>query len=113
MALSKVMNDRSSEAKKNDAASIKNYLALLGLFIVYLLCALRYYPGRPWETFWATAEHLLASVPFAIGFTLFFVSLFSKTAGQRPSMNFIVRLFLTIGICIEFFFGLYHYLATG
>ena len=92
---------------------MKEYLALSGLFLVYLLCAIRYFPGRPLDTLLATLEHLLSSVPFALGFTLVFVSLFTKTAGSRPSIIFTARLFLTIGIIIEFFFGLYHYLATG
>lgn len=92
---------------------MKSYLALVGLSLVYLLCALRYFPGRPVDTLLATLEHLLASVPFGLGLTLIFVSIFTKTAGQRPSMHFLIRLFLTIGICIEFFYGLYNYLATG
>lgn len=107
------MKDESSEVKVTETSPVKRYLALFVLFLVYLLCALRYYPGRPLDTFWATLEHLLASVPFSLGGTLLFVPLFTKTAGCRPPMNVVVRLFLTIGICIEFFFGLYHYLATG
>ncbi len=57
---------------------VKNSLGLFVLSLVYLLCALRYFPGRPFDTLLATVEHLLASVPFALGLTLIFVSIFTK-----------------------------------
>jgi hypothetical protein len=107
------MNEISDDGKERKARPGKNYLGLLCLSLVYLLCATRYFPGRPVDTLLATVEHLLASVPFALGLTLVFVPLFTKTAGRRPSMLFLARLFLTIGICLEFFYGLYHYLAPA
>ncbi|MEJ2689801.1 MAG: hypothetical protein P8130_07600 [Deltaproteobacteria bacterium] len=107
------MNEISNDGKETKTRPVKNYLGLVVLSLVYLLCALRYFPGRPVDTLLATVEHILASVPFAVGLTLVFVSLFTKTAGRRPSKLFLARLFLTISICIEFFYGLYNYLATG
>lgn len=81
---------------------------------IYLLFAVRYYPGRPLDTLIATLEHLLVSLPFSFGCTLVIVSIVAKTTGSRPSGFFIFRLFLTIGIIVEFFYGLYHYLSgTG
>ena len=104
-----------SDEEKGEAAafSIKDKVLPVALGIIYLLCTVRYYPGRPVDTLIATAEHLLASIPFSLGFTLLVVSILAKVSGQRPPWIFVVRLFLTFGIIAEFFFGLYHYLASG
>ena len=109
------MNEISNDKKeiKGPGPELKSYLTVLALFLVYLLCATRYFPDRPLDTLLATVQHLLASVPFVLGLTLVLVSIFTKIMGERPSMFFLARLFLTIGICIEFFFGLYHYVSHG
>ena len=107
------MNDLSADAKEAGSGPVKKYLALAGLFLVYLLCAIRYFPGRPLDTLLATLNHLLTSVSLSLGATLLLIPIFTRTAGGRPSILFLARLLLTIGICIEFFFGLYNYLAMG
>jgi hypothetical protein len=94
--------------------SLKDIVVSFALGGIYLLFAVRYFPGRPLDTLITTLEHLLVSLSFSFGCTLLIISIVAKATGSRPSGFFIVRLFLTIGIIVEFFFGLYHYLSgTG
>jgi len=106
-----VMN--SVDGKRTTAGfPVKAVVSSVVLGAIYLLCAVRYYPGRFIDTLMATVEHLLTSLPFALGLTLVVISVFARLSGQRPPRLFTVRLFLTFGIIIEFFFGLYHYLSV-
>ena len=113
-ALREYMVNKFVDEKQGTAGlSVKNTGSAVALGVIYLLCALRYYPGRPMDTLVATAEHLLASVPFSLGFTIVVVSVLAKVSRQKPRRFFVVRLFLTFGIIAEFFFGLYNYLSSN
>ena len=104
---------KSADEKQGDSGfSFKNGAPAVLLGLIYLLFAVRYYPGRPMDTLVATVEHLLVSIPFSLGFTLVVVSVLAKVSGDKPTRSFVARLFLTFGIIVEFFFGLYNYLST-
>ena len=80
---------------------------------VYLLCSLRYFPGQPAATMANTALHLLTVAPFLIGTILIGSSFYRKTTGENISWPRIVRIYLTLGIIVEFFLGLYNYLKIN
>ena len=85
----------------------------ISLFImttVYLLCGLRYFPDQPAATVINTGLHLLTVAPFLIGTILICSSFYRKTAGEPIGWQRMARIYLTMGIIVEFFLGLYHYL---
>lgn len=87
---------------------------MIGLLaLVYLLCSLRYYPGRLADSLVATLTQLLTVAPFSVGATILIAALFRKSTGERLPWGSVVRIFLTIGIVIEFFYGLHDYLGMG
>lgn len=79
--------------------------------LVYLMCSLRYFPGRPGDSLVATLTQLLTVAPFSVGATILVAALFRKLTGERLPWSSVVRIFLTIGIVIEFFYGLHDYLG--
>lgn len=84
----------------------------LGLLIsIYMLVSVRYYQGNLSKTVVETAIHLLTVAPFFIGGTLLLVAILRKLTGERPSWEAIIRIYLTIGIIVEFFLGLHHYVT--
>ena len=87
--------------------------ALLVMTAVYLLCVVRYFPGRLQDSLVATGMHLLSAAPFAIGGTILIVAVLQRMGNGRLPWNRVLRIFLTLGITFEFFFGLYHYLAIN
>lgn len=88
----------------------QGYLSLAVLVLVYLVCLVRYHPGRPGATILATLSHFLTFAPFLAGGTLIVVRVFRGFAGVNPPAVVVVRLFLTIGLIAELFAGIYHYL---
>ena len=78
------------------------------MFAVYLLCSLRYFPGHPAATIVDTAIQLLTVTPFLIGAVLIFSS-FYKKAGEVIGWYRAARIYLALGIIIEFFLGLRNY----
>ncbi len=70
-------------------------------------------PGQPTATLINTATHLLTVAPFLIGALLLFNSFYQRQAGERPTPVKMLRLGLTLGIIIEFFIGIYNYLAIN
>ncbi|MDH5299167.1 MAG: hypothetical protein OEV91_09125 [Desulfobulbaceae bacterium] len=91
---------------------VKEKVQLFLLAVVYLLCVSRYYPGRLRESLVATGSHLLTVAPFSLGATILIVSILQRLGDGRLPRDRVVRIFLALGITFEFFFGLYHYLAT-
>ncbi|MBU0479603.1 MAG: hypothetical protein KKG47_00745 [Proteobacteria bacterium] len=83
------------------------------LTTVYLLCGLRYFPDQPQKTAVSTIIHLLMTAPFIIGSLLMINSLVRKTSGEKLAANKLARFYLTGGIVIEFFIGLYNYLQIS
>lgn len=77
---------------------------------VYLLCSLRYFPGQPVATITNTTLHLLTVAPFLVGAILIFSSFYKKTTGETITWPRMARIYLTLGIIVEFFMGLYNYL---
>ena len=91
-------------------AKYKDPFILAILFVVYLLCGIRYFPEQPQKTLYNTALHLLTIAPFIIGSLLIINSLIKRAAGEKLSVVKIARIYLAIGITIEFFLGIYNYL---
>lgn len=87
---------------------ISGFVVLLAF---YLLASFRYFPGRPLDSLEATSLHLLRSAPFTVGLTLIVVSLVQRMAKEPLPWSRRVRFFLTISLCYEFLFALYHYLG--
>ena len=85
-------------------------ISLALMTAVYLLCGLRYFPGQPTTTFISTGMHLLTVAPFLVGTILICSSFYKKTAGDTVSWQKMIRIYLTMGIIVEFFLGLYNYL---
>jgi len=78
---------------------------------VYLLLSYRYLPDRLGASLYHTAVHLLTVTPFVAGMTIFFVAIVNRMSGERLSWNAVARIYLTFGIVLEFFYGLYDYLS--
>ena len=89
----------------------KDKAALFLMTAVYLLCVVRYFPGRLRESLAETGMHLLTAAPVAVGGTILIVSVLQRMGDGRLPWDRVLRIFLTLGIIFEFFFGLYHYLA--
>ena len=85
-------------------------ISLALMTAVYLLCGLRYFPGQPAKTFISTGLHLLTVAPFLVGTLLICSSLYKKTGGDHIGWPKMARIYLTMGIIVEFFLGLYNYL---
>ncbi len=92
------------------AAKGKEILYFLVLITIYLLCILRYFPGQPLASLRATGLHLLGVTPYVVGLTFFIVTLLNKISGERLRWDRIARIYLTLGLIVEFFYGLYNYL---
>jgi len=80
------------------------------LVLIYLVCSLRYFPGRAMKTLVATGTHLLTFAPFLIGGTIIVGRVFRAFAGINPPKMLLARIFLTLGLIAELFAGIYHYL---
>lgn len=89
----------------------REIIAISVMGLVYAVFSVRYFPGRPVATLTETSRHLLSTIPFVLGLALVSLSVFKRLTGERPSFFFSARIFLTIGIFIEFFYGLYMYLG--
>ena len=51
--------------------------------------------------------HLLTMMSYSIGITIIIVSSIQKIYGERPPWNSIARIYLTVGLTINFFYYLY------
>ncbi len=92
---------------------VRQIVGFVLLLALYLLASYRYFPGRPLDSLAATGMHLLRSAPFTVGLTLVVVSTVQGMAGAPLPWSRRLRFFLTIGLCYEFLFALYHYLGGG
>lgn len=88
-------------------------ISLAVLTFVYLLCSLRYFPGRPLHSLVETATHLLTVAPFLAGAILLYNSFHRRQSGEKAPLPIILRIGLSLGIVIEFFIGLYRYLEIN
>jgi len=88
-------------------------ISLVIMTVVYLLCSLRYFPGQPAATITNTGLHLLTVAPFLVGAILIFSSFYRKTTGETIAWQKMARIYLTLGIIVEFFLGLRHYLEIN
>ena len=94
-------------------AKTREILSLTVLTAVYLLCSTRYFPGRPADSVLATLTELLTVAPFLLGGTLIGRSLFHRLSGEQLPWSKLLRIYLTLGLTVEFFLGLYHYLKIN
>lgn len=90
---------------------IRETLSLTALIGIYLICSARYFPGRPAESLLATCTELLTVAPFLLGGTLIARTLFHRFSGELPRWPWLLRIYLTLGLIVEFFLGIYHYTA--
>ncbi len=88
--------------------STREKVTLLLLTTFFLLCSFRYFPDQPARSFIETLIHMLTVAPFTVGATLIFVSAFHRMTGDRLPWDRIFRIFLTFGILVELFFGIYY-----
>lgn len=93
--------------------NVRRIVGFVLLLALYLLASYRYFPGRPLDSLAATGLHLLRSAPFTVGLTLITISMVQRMAKERLPWSRILRFFLTISLCYEFLFALYHYLGQG
>ena len=93
--------------------SFKKIFAIVILIILYVLFSVRYYQGNLAKTALETGIHMLTVAPFLIGGTLILVSVLRKFTGERPPWAMVIRIYLTIGIFVEFILGIYHYVSQG
>ncbi len=91
----------------------REYIPLVLLLAFYLLCSVRFYPDHPAATLMATGQQLLTLAPFLVGGTLIARSIFRHFTGELLDWTILLRIYLTLGIIVEFFLGLYHYLAIN
>ncbi len=92
------------------AAKGKEILYLILLSVIYLFCILRYFPDQPMNSLRATGVHLLNVSPYVIGLTIVITSMLNKISGERLAWDRVIRIYLTLGLIVEFFYGLYNYL---
>jgi len=91
---------------------IREYLTLIFWVVVYLLCSYRYLEGRLFNSLVASLVHILSVAPFVIGLTIIIVVFLRNTSGERLPLDRTIRVYLTIGIITEFFYGLHDYLSS-
>ena len=89
---------------------IREPLTLTIIAAFYLLCSLRYFPGRSVETLVATLQELLIVAPFLLGGCLIARATVHRFSGVALPWSKLLRIYLTLGLIVEFFLGLRHYL---
>ena len=88
-------------------------LILASLTAIYLLCSLRYFPDRGGETLLATLTEVLTVAPFLLGTTLIARNLCHRFGSANLPWSRLLRIYLTLGLIVEFFLGIYHYLQIN
>ncbi len=92
---------------------IRETLTLTIIAAFYLLCSLRYFPGRPAESLVSTLQELLIVAPFLVGGTLIAKGIIHRVGGENPAWPKLLRIYLTLGLTVEFFLGLRHYYSIN
>lgn len=90
----------------------KNIVSLVVLTGVYLLCSLRYFPGNWAKTAVETMLQVVTVAPLPGGATLILVSFLQRSAEQKMPWDRMARIYLTIGLMVEFLFGVHDYLGS-
>jgi|SRR3989339_382442 len=98
------------KTEQKNLQNAKEIASLTMLVIFYLLCSFRYFPDRLNDSLVETLIHMLSIAPFTGGLTLVLVTVLQRLAGERLPIDRAVRIFLTLGILVEIFYGLYNYL---
>jgi len=87
-------------------------MSLTALLMGYLLCSLRYFPGNWTKTAVETALQIVTIAPLPGGATLILVNFLQRSAAQKMPWDRMVRIYLTIGLMVEFLFGVHDYLGS-
>lgn len=90
----------------------KNMVSLIVLLGVYLLCSLRYFPDNALKTVVETLLQIITVAPLPGGATLILVNFLQRSAEQKMPWDRMVRIYLTIGVMVEFIFGVHNYLKV-
>jgi len=90
--------------------SLKDRITLILLLGVYAMVGLRYVPNNLGRTVTETLLNLANVAPLTIGGTILIVSFMQRTLSGKLPWDRIARIFLTLAIMTEFFFGLHDYL---
>ncbi|MBU2537248.1 MAG: hypothetical protein KKH22_02335 [Proteobacteria bacterium] len=88
---------------------IREHLSLAVLVVVYLLASVRYFPGRAMHSVVETLIHMLSVAPINLGATLLIVAVLQRLVKERLPFSRTLRLFLVVGIFLEFILGLAHF----
>lgn len=90
----------------------RNSVSLVVLLGVYLLCSLRYFPGSALKTVVETLLQIVTVAPIPGGATLILVNFLQRSAKEKMPWDRMARIYLTIGLMVEFIFGVHHYLSS-
>ena len=91
---------------------LKESISLWVIILVYLLCSVRYFPGKALKTVTESVMQIFAVAPITIGGTIIVVSLLQQVLGGKLPRDRVLRIFFTIGIIVEFLYGIYNYLGV-
>lgn len=91
---------------------LKESISLWVIALVYLLCSVRYYPGKALKTLNASVMQIFGVAPITVGVTIIIVSLLQRVLGSKLPWDRVLRIFFTIGIIVELLYGLYNYLGV-
>ena len=80
---------------------------------VYLMCSLRYFPGNVLKTVVESLLQIVSVAPMPGGATLVLVNFMQRSAGEKMPWDRIARIYLTLGVMVEFLFGVHDYLGKG
>lgn len=72
-----------------------------------------YVPGQLVGTLKATLAHIMVTIPYTVGLTIFAVSIMQKIVGQKLLPDRVARIYLTVGLMAEFVYAIYHYSQQG
>jgi hypothetical protein len=93
--------------------NLKEKVSLVVLVLVYIVVSFRYFQGNIAKTGIETLLEVFTVAPMAGGATLLLVTFLQRTSGEKVPWDRSLRLYLTIGVMIEFVFGVYHHLSLG
>lgn len=88
-------------------------MILAFLLLFYVVLSTRFFPGQPGKSLVETMIHIFAIAPINLGATLILVPFLQKAAGQRLPWDRVVRIFLSVAVCVEILVGLAVYFQRG
>lgn len=92
---------------------IREQISLVILIVVYVLASIRYFPGRAMHSLVETLIHVLSVAPITLGATFVIVAVLQRLVKERLPFSRTLRLFLVVAICLEFIFGLAHFVEMN